>query len=613
MHAVSPSAAETPADLYARRLRELNSARTQEDHNHKLFGIAKLAIAAVIVIVTLYVVLRDTQHIALIFIPVVLYIVLAVFHDKLLRRFRAHIRAIDFYQRGLDRLEDRWAGKGETGDRFFDPAHPYARDLDLFGRASLFELLSTARTRAGEETLAAWLLAAAPVDEVLARQHAVRDLAPRVAFREQLFLLGDSVRTGVNPVALVAWGERSPVFVTRATRVATALLAVLWFGSLIVWGIFGLGWIAGLSSLLNLAWAHRLYARVDAAGTAAEEATEDLELLAGVLSLIENEPFSASRLVSLQSSLNTGGITPSEAIRRLARLAEYLRHRHNRFFRIFDPFVFWGALFLFAVERWQRTYGPHIRTWLQSVGEFEALVSLSAYSYEHPEDVFPEFAGPAPLFHAEGLAHPLLPVAQSIRNDLALGDGLSLAILSGPNMSGKSTFIRAVGLNAVLAQCGAPVRASSLRLSPLTVAASICILDSLSGGVSRFYAEIRRVKIITDLTAQPTPVLFLLDELLSGTNSDDRLAGTEFVVHNLIAHNAIGIVSTHDLALARIPDTMGARAANFSFEDRFENGHLIFDYKLQPGIAKTRSALLLMQSIGLNVQPGAQSGAESGT
>jgi DNA mismatch repair ATPase MutS len=192
-------------------------------------------------------------------------------------------------------------------------------------------------------------------------------------------------------------------------------------------------------------------------------------------------------------------------------------------------------------------------------------------------------------------------MGKAVRNDLKLGDGLQLIILSGPNMAGKSTFIRCVGVNAVLAQCGAPVRAKRLRLSPLRVAASICILDSLSGGVSRFYAEIHRIKLVSDLTLGPVPVLFLLDELFSGTNSHDRLAGTEFVVRSLVERNAIGMVSTHDLALARIPESMGERAANFCFEDRFEGGQLIFDYKLKPGIVQASNALELMRSIGLGV------------
>jgi DNA mismatch repair ATPase MutS len=218
-----------------------------------------------------------------------------------------------------------------------------------------------------------------------------------------------------------------------------------------------------------------------------------------------------------------------------------------------------------------------------------------------PEFTGPELAGKGALFDAEGLTHPLLPADKSVRNNLKLGDGLQLIVLSGPNMAGKSTFIRSVGVNAVLAQCGAPVRATRLRLSPLAVAASICVLDSLSGGVSRFYAEIRRIKLVSDLTQGPVPVLFLLDELLSGTNSHDRLAGTEFVVRSFVERGAIGMVSTHDLALARIPAAMGERAANFHFEDRFEDGQLIFDYKLKPGIVQTSNALELMRSIGLIV------------
>ena len=205
------------------------------------------------------------------------------------------------------------------------------------------------------------------------------------------------------------------------------------------------------------------------------------------------------------------------------------------------------------------------------------------------------------MFEAEGMTHPLLPAAKAVRNDLKLGDGAQLMILSGPNMAGKSTFIRSVGVNAVLAQCGAPVRARRLRLSPLRVAASICVLDSLSGGVSRFYAEIHRVKLISGLAAGPVAVLFLLDELLSGTNSHDRLAGSEFIVRSLVERGAIGIVSTHDLALTRIPETMGARATNCHFEDRFEAGALVFDYKLKPGVVKTSNALVLMRSIGLEV------------
>ena len=596
------SGGASPVAVYSEALQTLKQAQDVEQRREGRLGYSKLGVAA-LTLISAFVLFRFTSFIELLAVPVVVFIGLAVLQEKLIRRLRLRARSIQFYERGLARLEDRWAGSGETGERFLNPAHPYARDLDIFGAASLFELMCTARTRAGEETLAVWLLASAPVDEILSRQSAVRDLTDRVNFRERLFLLGDTLRAGLRPDALAAWGEGGAVFPARRTRVVTTVLGLLWIASLVVWAVSGMGWMAGATSLLNLAWAHLLYTRLDRAADAAEGATADLELLSGLLAMLEREQFSATKLLEIQAALKRDGLTPSEAIRKLARIVEYLKQRHNPMLRLLDVLTFFSPQLLFAAERWQQEFGPAIRGWLAAVGEFEALTALSAYAYEHPEDVFPELVGDGQnaLFDAEDLGHPLLPAAKGVRNNLKLGDGLQLIILSGPNMAGKSTFIRCVGVNAVLAQCGAPVRASRLRLSPLAVAASICILDSLSGGISRFYAEIHRIKLVSDIAKGAVPVLFLLDELFSGTNSHDRLTGTEFVVRSLVERNAIGMVSTHDLALARIPESMGERAANFCFEDRFEDGQLIFDYKMKPGIVKASNALQLMRSIGLGV------------
>jgi hypothetical protein len=589
-----------PAALYSHRLQELNQTQAAEQHREKLLGLSKLVLAAVTLLSGIWL-LRHTAYIEFLLVPVGLFVLLAVMHEKLIRSLRLRARAIQFYERGQARLEERWAGTGEAGERFLDPLHPYARDLDLFGKVSLFELLCTARTRAGEETLAAWLLAAAPVDEVLRRQDAIRELKNRVTDREKLFSLGETVRLGVDPKTLAAWGESKPLFVARATRMATTAFAILWIASLVCWGVWGWGLAAAAVTLLNFAWAYRLYGRLESAAESLEKAAADLDLLSGVLALLEREHFSSPKLQEMQTALKRSGVTSSVAIRKLARIAVYLEQRENLIARVPDLVLFWSAQLVFAAERWQQNFGPQIRGWLGAAGELEALSALSGYAYEHPQDVFPEFAGASPLFDAEEMGHPLLPATKAVRNSIKLGDGLQLMILSGPNMAGKSTFIRSIGVNAVLAQCGAPVRAARLRLSPLVVAASICILDSLLGGVSRFYAEIHRVKLVSDLTKGPVPVLFLLDELLSGTNSHDRLAGTEFVVRNLVEQNAIGVVSTHDLALAEIPRTMGKCATNCHFEDRLEDGQLIFDYKLKPGVVETSNALELMRSIGLGV------------
>jgi MutS-like protein len=596
---------ENPAEVYARRLRELNQDQSAEQRREALLGYTKLVVA-VLTLICAVLFLHYPRAIEMLALPVFGFLVLAVLQEVLIRRIRFRARAIVFYERGLARLEDRWAGLGESGERFLDPLHPYARDLDLFGAGSLFDLLCTARTRAGEETLAAWLLAAAPVDEVRARQDAVRDLRDRVEFREKLYTMGESVRLGIHPEALATWGERKPIFPGRATRVVSGLLALLWILSIVYWIVWGLGDAAIAMTVLNAAWAHRLHARLESAADAIKKAATDLDVLAGVLALLEREDFRAPRLIGLQAALSRDGVAPSAAIRTLARLVEYLRARESLFLRPLDITTFWSAQLVFIVERWQSEFGPAIRGWLKAVGELEALTALAGYSYEHPEDVFPEIAEPdaagkSATFDAIGIAHPLLPASKAVRNNFKLGDGLQLTILSGPNMAGKSTFIRSVGVNAVLAQCGAPVRALRLKLSPLTVAASICILDSLSGGVSRFYAEIHRVKLISDLAEKPVPVLFLLDELLSGTNSHDRLTGSEFIVRSLVERGAIGIISTHDLALAKIPEAMIGLAANCHFEDRFDRGELLFDYKLKDGVVKTSNALELMRSIGLGV------------
>src|SRR5579872_7214303 len=355
---ISPNP-QNASQAYSRRLHELESLQAGEQHSEKRFGLAKLAVAAITVISAFWL-LRHVAWVELLFVPLAVFVALVVLHEKLLSSIRLRARSIEFYSRGLSRLENRWAGHGETGDRFLDPLHPYARDLDLFGQASLFELICTARTRAGEETLAAWLLAPAPVPEILARQDAIRDLEPRLAFREKLFLLGETVRTGVHPEPLSAWGERSPIFSARTTRIVTSLLAIFWIGSLAAWGIWGQGWIAASLTVLTFAWAHRLHARLDEAAGAIEDAAQDLELLAGVLSLLEREPFASPKLLDLQRSLKTQDIPPSAAIRKLARIVEYLHHRHNAFFRPFDLFTFWSAQLVFAAERWQKSFGPQI-------------------------------------------------------------------------------------------------------------------------------------------------------------------------------------------------------------------------------------------------------------
>ena len=591
-----------PRAEYAARKEALAVVRAEIRRRERVVGYTQLAIAVFVVGWILSRFVHFSRNDLLILIPMAAFVLLAAWHGKLLQAITARSRGIRFYEQGLARLEGTWAGNGNGGDRFLQASDPAARDLDLFGRGSLFELLCTARTHAGEETLAAWLIAPAAPEEVRTRQAAVIELAPRLDFREALAILGEDIGLGVRPTELAAWGEAGSRLPSGFMRILAPVLGAAWVASVVAWQVFNQSVVLVLAaSIVNLSLTYRYRSSLDHAVHTAEEAGHDLLLLAQVLTVFENEQFSSPRLAELQNQLRQAGLPPSRAIARLSRLVEYLESAHNWFVRIFDPVVFYRLQFALAAENWRRRFGPSLGLWLRVVGELEALAALGGYSYEHPEDIFPEFVEESPCFRAEGLAHPLIPRERAVANDLRLDRELQLLLVSGPNMAGKSTFLRGIGVNAVLAQAGAPVRATSLKLSPLVVTASICVLDSLEGGISRFYAEIHRLKRIMDLTQEPVAVLFLLDELLSGTNSHDRLIGTRSIVVRLVERGAIGLVTTHDLALTAIPEEIGAQAMNFHFEDHLEAGELRFDYKLYPGVVQTSNALPLMRSIGLEV------------
>jgi hypothetical protein len=330
----------------------------------------------------------------------------------------------------------------------------------------------------------------------------------------------------------------------------------------------------------------------------------DLDVLAHVLGHLERSTFQAPLLVTLRRRLDTHGVPASAAIGRLHRLVELHDWQHNLFFAPVAAVLLWGTHLAFAIERWRGVHGSEVRAWLNAVGEFEALASLAALRYERPGDVWPEMAGGDAVFEAVALGHPLIPAARLVRNDVSLGGNTRMWLVSGSNMSGKSTLLRTVGISVVLAQAGAPVRATALRLSPLAIGATLRIQDSLQEGRSRFYAEITRLREVTDAARGPIPVLFLLDELFHGTNSHDRLAGASGVLRSLIERGAIGLVTTHDLALTAITDALAPRATNVHFEDRFDEGEMSFDYQVKPGPVTRSNAIALMRAVGLDVEGG---------
>ena len=533
-------------------------------------------------------------------IPVAAFVALLVIHERIARKQALAARAEDFYRRGLDRLDGRWSGAGETGQRFVDPNHPYSADLDIFGKGSLFQLVCGARTSAGEATLASWLSQPAAEDEVRSRQAGVDELRPQLDLREDLFLLGEDVRAGLHADVLRKWGAAPPVAIPAYARIATWVLSVAtvialagYFVQMLPLSPFLLG------VLLEIALLMQLGPVLTQIFTGVELPAGDLRLLADVLERFEREQFQSPLLAHLRQRLESEGLPASRQIARLRRIVEYHDWGRNQMFAPIALVLLWHAHLGFAVERWRVHCGRKISEWIEAVGEIEALSSIAGYASEHPEDTWPELVADGPLFEGQGIAHPLL--AAGIRNDLRLTKDLRLYVVSGSNMSGKSTMLRSVGLNTVLSWAGLPVRAHRLRVSPLTVGAAMRVQDSIQDGKSRFYAEITRLRQLLDLSNHPTPLLFLLDELLSGTNSHDRRIGAEAIVRGLVDSGAIGLVTTHDLALADIAEQLAPYAANVHFEDHVEDGHIPFDYKMRPGVVEKSNALELMRSVGLNV------------
>jgi len=593
----------SPSEHYNQRLEFWRGEHEKSERGFRRLGNARILTAIAAVVIAAMGFGWGTITAWWLIAPVAIFIALAIVHDRVDKRRASAARAIAYFEHAIGRMSNQWIGKGNQGERFRNPKHVYADDLDLFGRGSLFELLSTARTGAGESALASWLLGPGQLDAVKARQQAVEELRSRVDLREELALMGDDIRAAVDASDIAKWGTEPPVHFFAGARAIALVLAVAAFST---FGLF-LAHVISLTPflvvvLIELGFNFATRVSVSRIEGSVQMPARELRLLRLLLERLEAEPFTSPYLVELKRALQTEGRTASEQIRRLGRMIEQMDvARLNMFFRPIAAPLLWIAQFAMAIEKWRLACGLHIGQWIAAIGEFEALCSLACFAYERPSAMFAELTDARePHVEASALKHPLIAPGVAVANDVAIGGETLLWIVSGSNMSGKSTLMRAIGLNAVLAWAGAPVTAASMRLSRFHIGASMRANDSLADNRSRFYAEISRLRDIVDLSRGGEPTLFLLDELLSGTNSHDRRIGAEALVRGLVARGAIGLVKTHDLALSKIAESLDG-ALNVHFEDHIEGGEIRFDYRLRPGVVTRSNALELMRAVGLDV------------
>ncbi len=582
----------TPREEYQRRQGERQQQVDQLDRSHYRVGNARLVTFLALLLVLVLLVAKTLSSGWWLVAPAALFLVLADYHNRLTQLWERARRAVRFYQEGLNRLDFRWMGQGLQGSRYLQDQHPYGRDLDLFGPNSLFELLCLARTRPGEDCLAAWLCQGQTPPELAKRRQALEELAPRLELREELASLYGA-RSTLSAPAIGDWGKQPLRFQSSALRLLARVLGLLGAASILYWL-----WRWDPRWMLAMVPVQGAFLRWPAAPLKQllrelEPIRRDLHCLVLFLARLEQERFQSPLLSELAQQWQPSA---SSALRDLDGWIELLDSRRNP---LLGPLMFLTLAHLqlaFAVENWRHNHGAKVTGWLEALAQFEALSSLANFHWENPDYVWPEWGEG---LVARQLGHPLLGPS-CVGNDVDLRT-TPLWVVSGSNMSGKSSLLRAVGTNLVLAMAGAPVRAQSFTLEPLQIGASIQLADSLAGGISRFYAEILRLRQVVEMAGIRPRLLFLLDEIMAGTNSHDRRIGAEAILRRLVEEGALGLVTTHDLALTLIADDLAPRAANVHFEDQLEEGKMSFDYHLRPGPVARSNALELMRAVGLEV------------
>jgi hypothetical protein len=597
---MSDSSKLSPREIYEDRMTARRREATACQRQHLLLGYIRLTLVVAGVVVAWYSFYQHQMSRWWVLAVFAVFVVAARRHSAVLQRKSEAQRAIVFFERGVARIDDRWTELSARVAQVNAAGSLFAEDLDLFRRGGLFELLNTARTSAGDDTLASWLLKPADRDGILARQAAIAELRGMTEMREQLASCGEADFESLDVTALAQWASGKEPRIPVLWRWTSPLLVALTIAAAVRYLATNHGLLLLAMVIVDATITFALLKRTQTLFVNAERASHSLRLASVLIAQWEQQKFSSPLMNKLQQALHLNDESASQALAKLALLARMMEQRSNFIVRVFDAPLLYSVQLAGAAQAWKRRYGASLERWLCSLGELEALQSLAAYSFEHPNDPLPEVAGGEPCLEAAMLGHPLIPEAKCVRNDVSLNRQTQLLLVSGSNMSGKSTLLRAVGINAVMAMAGAPVRASSLRITPLHVGASIQVNDSLQEGRSRFYSEILRLRAICALAEEQPPVLFLLDELLDGTNSSDRLTGAAGIAHALIESGAIGLISTHDLALTAIGD--GAHTLrNVHFEDRIEDGEMRFDFKLRDGVVTTRNGVALMRMIGLKV------------
>ncbi|AUS96716.1 DNA mismatch repair protein MutS [Clostridium thermosuccinogenes] len=537
----------------------------------------------------------------------ILFAYLVIQHSKVIenKEYTALLSKIN--EDSIKRCKGEWNEFPDDGKDFMDENHPYSGDLDIFGPGSLFQCINAAITYTGRRMLSD-LLTRHPTnaDDIRKRQAAIEELAGKVSWRQRFLAEGLMAETKMqNPESLIAWvNQENPffrkawvVFLAKLLPSATLLLLLTaWATGIIPYYIPALA-LAVQYILLSVKKKER-----NSNFLLAKKYSKDIKVYYNLIKRLENQKFRSEYLKSIKGSMmNRESQTACYQMKKLFKIADSLDNRKNAFYFVFNILTLWDYQNLIALERWKEKSGRFLKSWIEAIGTVEALSSLSILRFDNPEWSMPEItSNQKPVFEAKGMGHPLLG-RERVNNDVQILEPIHTLLITGSNMSGKSTLLRAAGINLVLAYAGAPVCAGFFRASLMHVHSCMRVSDNLEKSISSFYAELLRIKSIVAKSKEGESVFFLLDEIFKGTNSIDRHMGAKVLIRKLCSTKSIGLVSTHDLELCDLEKENNA-VKNYHFQEFYENGRICFDYKLRPGASTTRNAIYLMKLAGIDVE-----------
>ena len=599
---------ETKKTLYVNRKKHYDNLLQKQNQTISFISLLRFLIFASGLGFTIFFYMRSNLYLSfsVLFATTLVFIFFAIKHNKIKHNKIRCAILCEINENSIKRHNNNWKEFSDSGEEFLDENHNYSKDLDIFGESSLFQWINTCITYLGRKKLKDSL--SAPIyniDEIHKRQDAILELSKNIGwsqrFQAEAIL---SENKNHNHEELFQWAKDKNEFFLKPWVIAIIRILPIITICLLVSSLFSnISYKVGLLGIvLHIILLALGYKEISRNLDTVFKYKDTIIIYNKLLMHIEKKNFSSEYLVKLKEKLvNDGGVMASTQLKKLANLVNLISDRKNIYYMPIDILALLDYQFLINLQRFKKASGASLKSWLEVIGEMEALNSLSTIAYEHNDWAIPKFQAQSPIFKARKLGHPLLG-ATRVYNDVLIEKSQNILLITGSNMSGKSTLLRTTGINLVLAYAGAPVCAGDFYCSIMDIYTCMRTSDNLEKNISSFYAELLRIKTLVSATENKTPIFFLLDEIFKGTNSIDRHTGAKVLVSKLSNENALGFVSTHDLELGDIEKT-NAKVRNYHLKEYYKDDKLYFDYKLRPGVSTTRNALYLMKMAGLEIPP----------